>query len=105
MTGQTGDSELPGAVRLTMRPESDFYGPSDDRLEAEMFELQTAISQEFPDALKAKPVPGVKGPALDTGDDPGVERRSHSALRRAQDLAQQATAEPHGQPRVRNHEQ
>ena len=65
MTGQTGDSELPGAVRLTMRPESDFYGPSDDRLEAEMFELQTAISQEFPDALKAKPVPGAKGPALD----------------------------------------
>jgi hypothetical protein len=65
MTGQTGDSELPGAVRLTMRPESDFYGPSDDRLEAEMFELQTAISQEFPDVLKAKPVPGAKGPALD----------------------------------------
>ena len=65
MSGQTGDSELSSAVRLTIRPESDFYDPLDDRLAAEMFELQNAISQEFPDGLNAKPVPGAKGPALD----------------------------------------
>ena len=49
------------AVQLTVIPRSDFYGDGDPRSGTEAFELQQALSREFPGELVARPSAGTKG--------------------------------------------
>jgi hypothetical protein len=53
------------ALRLTIKPRSDFYAAHDQRAADEEFELQQALSRELPEQVRARPMPGEKGVVTD----------------------------------------
>ena len=53
------------AIRLRIKPLSDFYDEKDPRYASEAFELQRALGHELPDGLEVHPATGEKGVAVD----------------------------------------